>query len=120
MGVDRCSLQAWLSHKSRVLEESPTMMADATTISTAACGINVAGEPAVGQTDNERPSSPTYATASGDSDSAAGGRPAVIAAAQMHGTRGGETSGGGRGHRAVLASVGPSATRWIIRLQCHP
>ena len=118
MGVDRCSLQAWLSHKSRVLEESPTMMADATTISTAACGINVAGEPAVGQTDNERPSSPTYATASGDSDSAAGGRPAVIAAAQMHGMRS-EAAGGGRCHRAVLASVRSSATRRIIRLQCQ-
>jgi hypothetical protein len=31
-----------------------------------------------------------------------------------------ETAGGGRCVRAVLASVGPSATRWIIRLHYHP
>jgi hypothetical protein len=35
-----------------------------------ACGINMAGAPVVGQIDNERPSSPTYATATGESNSA--------------------------------------------------
>ena len=59
----------WLSHKSRALEESPTTMADATPTPTAACRINVAGAPVVGQIDNERPSSPTYATATPASNS---------------------------------------------------
>jgi len=62
-------------------------MADATPTRTAARRINVGGATVVGQIDNERLSSRTYATATGDSDSAAGGTSEVIGAVQMHGTR---------------------------------
>jgi hypothetical protein len=56
------------------LEESPTTIADATSTPAAACGINVAGAPVVGQIDNERLSSSTYATATRESDNATGER----------------------------------------------
>jgi hypothetical protein len=64
-----CCLQAWLSHTSRALERSPTSMVDAMPTAPAARRINVGDAAVVGQIDNERPSSRTYATATGESES---------------------------------------------------
>ena len=61
-------------------------MADATPTPRAVRGTNGARTPAVGQIDNQRLSSPTYATGTDESDSASGAL-AVTAPLAMHGRR---------------------------------
>ena len=68
-GSANCSSCLWLSHKSRALERSPTRVADATPAPRPDAEITVSGAPVVGQIDNERPSSQTYATATPHCDS---------------------------------------------------
>jgi hypothetical protein len=60
------------------LERSPTGIADVTATASAVRRINVGGAQIVGEIDNERSSSWTYATATGRSDSAVGHPLAVV------------------------------------------
>ena len=73
----RLRSQAWLSRKSKALEISPTRTAGATATLPPHAESTLGGTPVVGQTDSDRPSSRTYATATGDRSSAAtlSGRP---------------------------------------------
>jgi hypothetical protein len=66
----RYHFEARLSHKSRALERSPTRVAEATPTPRPHAESPWAAPPVVGRIDNERPSSRTYATASGNSSSA--------------------------------------------------
>src|SRR3954454_3305244 len=64
----RCSLEARLSHKSRALYESPTTPRTEgrlPRLSVKSTSATRSHRQAVGESDNKRPSSQTYATASG-------------------------------------------------------
>jgi ROS/MUCR transcriptional regulator protein len=67
--VNGCPFEAWLSHKSRALEICPTRDAHVIPTTSPVRRINIDGAEAVGGMDNERLSSPTYATATGKSGS---------------------------------------------------
>jgi hypothetical protein len=59
----RYRFRLWLSHKSKTLEKSPNKDGLRDGDRSATRRINLGGTPVLGQTDNERPSSPTCATA---------------------------------------------------------
>jgi hypothetical protein len=84
-GDNRDSMR--LSHKSKALEISPTKTASATPTPPAAGRNSLGGTPVLGHTDNERPPSPTYATATRVRSSALVRRRNDERSVELHGIR---------------------------------